>query len=231
MATDDDKPELTVKQLLERGLDKPLDEVVDAITAAELERWFGLPSFQQVAEGEVALAGEDPEIAAVRARRAKAVAAVDPALVEAHRRRVENVETLLRFHATIEVRVDPSVAQLDLAMVENRLAMADPRERERPEDIEDQLAEATPQALLRDLHRPELEFEKTFEVHDMAAEQRLDAVAEVNAAMATSWTLPRLGATPGREAHTLLDEVRAERRAPWRDIPGRVTLPNRRVPE
>ena len=70
-------PEQTVKQLL------------DASTLAELERWFGLPSFQELADkGEPP--PRDPDLEAAREQRAKAIAAVDPELVEAHRRRVES---------------------------------------------------------------------------------------------------------------------------------------------
>ena len=227
----DDKPEPTVKQLLERGLDKPLEEVVDAATAAELERWFGLPSFQQIEEGEVAPPVEDPDVTAVRERRARAIAAVDPGLVEAHRRRTDAPDDLISFRATIDVRVDPSVALLDLAMIEHKLTIAEPREVERPEDIEEQLKDATPQALLRDLHRAEIDFEKAFEVVDMAAEQWIDPVAAVNEAMATSWKLPPLVDTPARAIRTILAEVRAEFDAPWSEVPTRAHLPNRRVTE
>lgn len=231
MVPDDDKPDPTVKQLLERDLDKPLEEFVDAKTAAELERWFGLPSFQQVEEGEVKLSSEDPDVAAVRERRAKAMAAVDPALLEAHRKRTDAPDDLIKFKATIELRIDPSVALFDLAMIENKLTIAEPRDVERPEDIEDQMREAAPQALLRDLHRPEIDFEKTFELVDMAAEQWIDVVAAVDEAMATSWKLPPLGATPAHELRAFLAEVRAEYDAPWPDILNRAHLPNRRVQE
>lgn len=232
MSTDDAKPDLTVKQLLERGPDTALEEIVDAVTAAELEKWFGLPSFQQVDEGARAPATEDPDIAAVRERRQRAIAAVDPALLEAHRRRMEAPEALIRFKPAIDLRVDPGVALLDVGMIENRLRVAEPREVERPEDIEDQLREDnTPQALLRDLHRPELEFEKTFEIVDAAAEQKIDVVAAVQEAMSTSWKLPPLGDTPAVELRALLAELRAERDAPWPLIPTRTNLPNRRVRE
>lgn len=232
MATDDDdKRDPTVKQLIERGLDKPLKDVVDEVTAAELEKWFGLPSYQQVEEGEVKIAEEDPDMVAVRERRQKAIAAVDPLLLDSIQRRAEGDKDLLRFKATIKMIVDPSLALFDMAMIENKLSIAEPRERERPEDIEDQLKDATPQALLRDLHRPELEFEKLFEVVDMAAEQRLDVVAAVAEAMATNWKLPPLDDTPMREARKVVAELHAERAAPWPAILTRVRLPNRRVTE
>lgn len=238
MATDDDdksaRPEPKVKDLLERDPAKPLEEFIDAATAAELARWFGLPSFEQVgdqleAQPSSSAPTEDPDVLRVREKRANAIAAVDPGLLEALRLRAEGPKDLLRFEATIETRVDPSIALLDLGMIERTHTIAEPREIVRPEDIEDQLKDATPQALLRDLHRAEIDFDKTFEVVDMAASQTIDIVAEVALAMATSWKLPELGEPPGIELRKLFDELRAERRLPWADIPSRATLPNRRV--
>jgi hypothetical protein len=233
MAPDDEPPlDPKVKELLDRDPDKPLKEVVGEATAAELERWFGLPTYQQVAEGEVKLEQEDPDMVAVRDRRLKALEAVDPAWIEAHRLRTDGpADDLLKFKATITLRVKEDVSVINIAMIEAKLQIAEARDIERPEDIAEQMEECAPQALLRDLHRPELFFEKTFEMIDMAAEQKLDAVAEVNAAMATNWKLPAFGIRPGVEALQLMDDVKAELRSPWRQIPTRVNLPNRRVQE
>src|SRR5262245_51748765 len=94
----DDEPK--VKDLLAGA---SLDSVVDAATQRELERWFQLPSFQEVAE---TTGDQHPEIAEVRERRARVSAEVDPVLLEMIRVRTEvTPETLLRFEATIDVRV------------------------------------------------------------------------------------------------------------------------------
>jgi hypothetical protein len=127
----------------------------------------------------------------------------------------------------IDVRVDPSIAQLDLSMIDRQHTIAEPRELERPMELQDDLRDCTPQALLRDLHRPELDFEKVFEVVDMAAGQRMDIVAAVAEAMRTRWTLPPFGPTPLQEALALLRELRADRHAPWTEI----RIPNRTVTE
>src|SRR5512140_604067 len=178
----DDEPK--VKELLAGA---SLERVVDEATQRELEKWFQLPSFDQAAEAAPAGA-EDPEVAEVRERRARACAQVDPALLERIRVRTEvTPETLLTFEAKIDVHVREDVPLFDYAMAEKGYAIAEPREVEISDERKDDLRECTPQALLRDLHRPETEFEKTFEVIDMAAEQRLDIVAEVNSAMATNW--------------------------------------------
>lgn len=209
--------------------DSTVKEMLDAKTLADLERWFGLPSFQELAETKREPEPEDPELVAVRERRAAAIAAIDPTLVEAHRRRVERCESLIQFHATLESRADPSVAQLDLAMIEQKQRLAEPREVEIPAALVSDLEECTPQAILRDLHRPETFFDKMFEVVDMAAEQRLDIVAAVADAMRTSWKLQLAETSLAAEARALVAELRRDR---MRDIAHFLpNLPNRRVTE
>jgi len=210
------------------NIDPKVKELIDAATAAELEKWFGLPSFQELADRGTPILEEDPEVARVRERRDQAIAAVDPAMVEAHRKRTDRCDDLLQFHAVIELRIDPSVALLDLAMIERRHTIAEPREVEISEELKDDLRDCTPQAILRDLHRPELEFQKTFEVIDIAAAQRLDIVAAVADAMATNWKLPPLEGSSFREARELMADLKAERRRPWPELLAAKPLPNRR---
>ncbi len=229
MAPDDQDPkdDPTVKDLL-KGTS--LDDVVDEATRKELERWFGLPSFEELEAKGAEPKPEDPEVVAVRERREKAIEAVDRALLEALRVRYEDrSETLLKFEAKLEVRVDPDVAMLDHGMLERVHTVAEPRDFERPEDIEDDLKDVTPQALLRDLHRPETDFSLTFEMIDISAEQRLDIVAEVATAMATSWKLPPLGESPVIESTRDIADARAVRRKPMTELLPQLT--NRRVTE
>jgi len=108
--------------------------------------------------------------------------------------------------------------QFDIDAVERQLQHAEPREVEISEELRDDLKECTPQALLRDLHRPELMFEKLFEVIDIAAEQKFDIVAEVDAAMKMNLKLPPLGLSPFEEERRLLVQDRANRRLPWTTI-------------
>src|SRR4051812_31482524 len=222
MPPDDD--DIKVKQLLEGGA--ALTDVVDAATQAELARWFQLPSFTQVAEDKGPV--EDPEVAAVRERRLKACEAVDPALLDRiHLRTQGNPETLIKNEYVLPIHVDPDVALFDNAMAERGHQIAEPREVEISEELRDDLKDCTPQALLRDLHRAELYFEKTFEVIDMAAEQKLDIVAEVEAAMKMNLKLPPLGTSPVEEERRLLAHDRALRKLPWTQWP----MPNRRITE
>lgn len=214
----DQDDDIKVKQLLDGGA--TLDDVVDAATQRELARWFALPSFDKVVVGQVEAGIQDPEILAVIERRAKACAAVDPVLLEAIRVRTEvEPATLLKHDYHVALRVDPSIAQFDHAMAERAYRIAEPREVELSDELKDDLRECAPQALLRDLHRPELVFEKLFEVIDYAAEQRLDIVAEVDQAMKMNLKLPPLARSPFSEEHALLVKDRANRRLPWTDIP------------
>ena len=214
----DDEPKVPkVKDLL--GGAAKLTDVVDEATRAELERWFGLPSFEALAEESQAPA-EDPDMVAARERRERATNDVDPALLESLRRRAE--AELLPVRAPVTMTADRRIAMIDLERIEQlHTAIAEPREIERPEAIEDDLKEVTPQALLRDLHRPEDDFNKYFEVVDMAAEQRFDIVAEVAKAMRTDWKLPPLDIAPYREGNALLVEARRLRRTPftWDGLP------------
>jgi hypothetical protein len=208
--------------------DKTVKEMIDAATRAELERWFGLPSFQEVAERPEPVA-EDPEVVAVRERRAKAIAAVEPWMLEAHRRRTDPPEDLIQFKATLEVRIDPDVTLFDQGMLERQSTIADPREVEIPEQLVDDLKECTPQAILRDLHRPEMYFDKTFEIVDPAAEQRLDAVSLVDELMSTRFAIKPDWTSPFHEGREILRELRADRLRSWADaLPH---FPNRRVTE
>jgi hypothetical protein len=212
------------------GQDRKVKDLIDAGTRGDLERWFGLPSFEQLADQGVAPPPpeHDPKEAERLKRRAEILAAADPAFVEAHRRRTTMLPGLVQFTATIEPRVVDDPLLFDESMLARQLFIAEPREYELPDDLPDDLRNATPQALLRDLHRPELDFDKTFELHDPVAELRVDAVAAVAEALAFRGTMPDTGARH-REARALLLEIRELRRRPWTELT--VKMPNRRVTE
>ena len=158
----------------------------------------------------------------------KACEAVDPALLaRIHQRTEANPDTLIKNDYVLPIHVDPDVGLFDQAMAERGHQIAEPREVEIPEELRDDMKDCTPQALLRDLHRAELYFEKTFEVVDMSAEQKLDIVAEVDAAMKLNLKLPPLSVSPFEEERRLLVQDRALRKLPWTQWP----MPNRRNSE
>lgn len=214
--------------------DKTVKELIDAATRAELEKWFSLPSFQQLAEQDAAAAARPPtaaeeERAAYRVRLDAALEAVDPGLLEAHGRRIERLHAIKGFKAEIDTHIDPSIMRFDEAMVDNAYTIAEPRSYEMPSDRTDNLNECTPQALLRDLHRPELTFEKTFEVVDPTVENRVDRHAIIAEALAFRRASLDKSAPEIREARALLLEVRKARRRPWIELTKH--MPNRRVKE
>jgi hypothetical protein len=221
MPDDDD---LKVKEMLEGRV--PLDPS----TQEDLDRWFGMPSVTQLEEeGKQAGPADDADMAAVIERRERALAAVDRELLELLRVRTDDRPSPIVFKPSIDVVIDEKTAFFDHGMVDRAMTIAEPREVEIPEALTDDLKECTPQALLRDLHRPESFFDKTFEIVDAAAEQRLDIVAEVKSAMRTSWRLPAFGKTPLAESREMINEMQAQRRQRWVDFLPR--LQNRTVQE
>jgi hypothetical protein len=206
-------------------------ESIDEATRADLERWFGLPSFQQLAEQPQAppTPAPDPEWSEFRKRRADALAAVDPNMVEAHRRRVERQRELKLFQSEIEPRIRTDITMIDHAAIDRGHTIAEPRTYELPSDLEDALTERTPQALLRDLHRPELSFEKLFEWFDPTAEHRIDLRALINEALAFRASSTTKAESKVHEARALLVEIRQERRKPWTALTSKMR--NRRVKE
>jgi hypothetical protein len=210
--------------------ERKVKELIDAATRAELEAWFSLPSYEQLAEqGKPAAPPEDDaELVALRKRRADAIAAVDPALLEEHRLRTEPQFELIKFKAVLELQIDPDLACFDHSMVDRQRSVAEPRYVEIPEHLEDDLKERVPQALLRDLHRPEIDFTKVFEIVDPLAEQRVSMAAVIRKAMA-----PRKLELPGSrfpDACAARREFHRELRKPWAEA-AKLPMPNRRVTE
>jgi hypothetical protein len=207
---------------------------LDPQTQADLEKWFGLPSVTQLEEEGKQAGPADSEMAAVIERRDRALASVDPALVAEIYLRTEDLpnplgERLRTLTTSFDVEIDEGMAFFDHGMVDRALTIADPREVEIPDALIDDLKQCTPQALLRDLHRPELFYDKVFEIVDPAADQRLDIVAEVRDAMRTSWKLPAFGRRPIEESREEIAAVRTQRRQPWTSFLPH--LPNRSVTE
>jgi hypothetical protein len=85
--------------------------------------------------------------------------------------------------------------------------------------------------LLRDLHRPELLFDKVFVLVDPAEELRVDAVAEAASTMATSWRIASFDPLSSRHLATVLEDARRVRRVPWPSLFVERPLANRRIVE
>jgi hypothetical protein len=196
---------------------RKVKDLLDPATRAELERWFRMPSFEQVAEG-----ADDPALAEYRKRAAEALAAIDPVVLADYERRLELAAAMIP--PTPPPPVVPNISRLDLSMIAR--TVAEPRDYTRSEMIEDDLRDCTPQALLRDLHRPDVTFDKVFEI-DPDAAKRFDGTAVVEQAMATDWRLRRFPVLAHDDGRIAFEELRAERRQPWAAL----KLPNRTVTE
>ncbi len=236
MAPDDEQPpkptlDPTVKELLERDQGKSLEQIVDEKTAAELQRWFGVPSFEQLADEGKSAEQTSPEDAARDKKRAETIAAVSDEMLSGLDYRHHHAWDLIMFKPVIDVKLDVDMPMFDDAGLARLYANNEVREVQRPQDIEDELKDQTPQALLRDLHRSEETFEKQFEMRDEVAESAVDAVVEVRTAMATSWKLPSLGDPPGVALRKIFAQVRADLHVNWADLPKTLVMPNRRVTE
>jgi hypothetical protein len=235
MPTDDDRKDPKVRELLAREPGDALTEV-DAATAAELARWFAMPSVAEVTErGDLAVAGtpdepvdytqlhpSDPLARAEHARRVAALLeAVEPAIGDRIRAMV--ARDPITFHPHLDLTIERAIERFDESMIDRCLTINDPRQVEIHPDLEDVLKVCSPQALLRDLYRPETQFDKTFEVAAVDPEVVTDAAQAVRDAMGQRRPPPPDPFAEGRAARQLLADTRAERRAPWAEIrtPGR----------
>jgi hypothetical protein len=217
--------------------DKKVKDLLDPRTQADLARWFGMPSFEQLADRGINPEPPPPrspaEEAALdqdeqrRRKRDAAFAAVDPAFHEAIVRRSAPADHLLKLPPPPTLRADPSIAKLDVQMIARVGRLADPRDYERPEALSDDLHDCTPQALLRDLHRPETTFTKEYELSEPPQAHLLTGAAETRALMAARY-VTKLDVAIVRDALALWRAARAERDGQaW----GKIRTPGRRVTE
>jgi hypothetical protein len=132
-------------------------EELDPETVAQLAAWFGVPVDTPAAPARRSDAPPS-KLPSKREeallRRQQALDAVDPAFLAALERKWTQGDALLRVNRPVRAQVrSPSRFDLDEW---NLRASDEVRETERPEDVVDALKEdPTPQAVLRDLHRPE----------------------------------------------------------------------------
>lgn len=214
MAIDDDAPdapteaptspasELRAKDLLARSADQ-VDELTAAMSPgelADLEKWFQRPSAmivqERLAEAAALLAGGedvedvdqvlDREFQERQKRIAVASAAITPAaiaLLERHRDHAAG----LRQPEPPPPRFDPSILKVRVPSEEELATIGEGRSYQRDNEVEEALAMAAPQAVLRDLYRPVEEFERVLApppVDDDAEPPIYDAHAVVREVMA-----------------------------------------------
>lgn len=220
MAADDDEPR--VRDLLR----KPEAEgsVSDPALVAQLAAWFDLPSFASLDDAAraaaVPAAEPDPHAEAreqVKRRRAEATANVDPAMVLLLERHAIAAARLVRPVPPPRPWEDPArVLAFDEASVP---PLPDPDEQPDvpipPQLIKD-LKTCTPQAFLRDLHRPEKEFYVTLQPPFVDDEDPPppDPMAPVRETLRRDY---RVGTTIAPAAATMATS--------WADLRARLAIP------
>jgi hypothetical protein len=211
--------------------DKRVKDMLGTTSAADLQRWFGLPSYTALEEeGKTASLPDDDPYKEAREQRDRALAAVEPRFLAAIHERHEKPWTLLRFEQTIDVKVRVDMGLFDESMATTR-ATAEPREIERPEDIEDDLKDSTPQALLRDLHRSEKSFDIQYEIYDAGDTNPFSGSHDAAEMMGTNLRQTLAEDLPGTDLRAMMGEIIHEWRQPWAELPKRNRMVNRRIKE
>jgi hypothetical protein len=133
---------------------------LDPLTQAELERWFARPSVQTIAAPIPD--AEDVEFDQRQVRIAEACRAVEPwmvALLERH----DHDPLGFRFIVAPPPLHDESILKIRIPSDDEIATIGEARALVRDDEIEAALATSAPQAILRDLYRPEGEFTIEFE--------------------------------------------------------------------
>ncbi len=221
--------DLRAKDVLTRSAAEleELERSLDPAVRAELESWFARPSAMVVEEQVEAEAAPSPGLqlgfgdgmdaqlaaeAAARKKRVEAAAAVIyPWMYD-----------LLERHQRYDVRpivppapvLDTSILAVAIPGEEEMATIGEPREYGLSREIEAALADAAPQAVLRDLYRPETEFTIQLTAPEEEGDQPTDGHREVLAAL--DWRpepVERLAlAASARTAHAEFREITAP---PW----------------
>jgi hypothetical protein len=220
------------------------DQLASHLSATEIEqlsRWFGLPSFTEIAEDGTPPEAEDgvaafdgifasipgfyippEEIKKTLEARQRAAAAVEPAMIAHLERHLGTGDALRIFRPDLELRIAPE--RFERRFVTH--VASDVTEVPTPPWMAETLGENVPQALLRDLHRPIYEREVDQGDPFATIDPPFDPLADVKAAVATRYRFAPVehGLPVAREGLAELVEVKASR---WSEI----KTPNRRVTE
>jgi hypothetical protein len=142
---------------------------LDAKTQADLARWFGLPSIDSSQAPTLSASNseldEDPEQAEARKRRDAAMAAADPRFLDKVFGWFDRADALtFDESAGLALQVRHSKDVTIAGDFSSTVVVGKVVDRELPYGVEGNLRDCAPQALLRDLYRPEMFFRKEFEL-------------------------------------------------------------------
>jgi hypothetical protein len=139
--------------------DEPRVKDMDPATIAQLASWFDLPSIATLEDGAAPMAPPEPtEAEKVKAHRAEVLAQIDPGFLAHLERHRHETETLRKVHPPERPWDAGRVTLFDVSTVPPPIDPYDLPEVHIPAELNRDLKICTPQAFLRDLHRPEKEF-------------------------------------------------------------------------
>jgi hypothetical protein len=204
-----------------------LEDKLDPATIAQLAAWFDLPSFAELEERRKA---EEPQLDEFDQRRKELHERIAEAADGGFLAKVERWRTagdpLIRLPPPMEIQIGGDIRCNVTDVTDGMGSIAEPREREMPYWMEDDLNETTPQAILRDLHRPELDFNLYFE--QMEHQPTLSEMREVVTATLGMPLRIRPDLRPASESvRDALADLRHWKAARWDELP----LPKRESAE
>ncbi|MCE9571681.1 MAG: hypothetical protein K8W52_00855 [Deltaproteobacteria bacterium] len=135
-----------------------LTPALDPATIAQLASWFGLPSYTELEERAAAAPEENADDKYWREIREKVAAAVEPAMIERVASKVTSADRLLQVHELAPMTTEVPVLLHDERFSDQVGMASEPRVLELSHEHLGDLNECAPQAILRDLYRPEADF-------------------------------------------------------------------------
>lgn len=197
-----------------------LEEKLDPATIAQLAKWFDLPSFAELEERQQA--AEHPpldEAAQARLDRHEAIAKIaDETILSRMEGRKTAGDALVKPLPPLELNVGREILSSDPTWSDRASTVAEPREVNLPMWLEDIHKESAPQAILRDLHRPELDFYIRFEYGEQPrtiGEVSKDLHTDIRASRKVTLDVPPSW-TAARDAFA---ELRHWKAARWDELP------------
>ena len=196
-----------------------LEERLDPETVRQLAAWFGLPSYQQLEEERAAANAptEDSERAAeIREMEAKIDAVVDRELLDRIFSWPTAGDAMFDEIVPPELHLRERLLLSDERFSEVLGAIGEPREVQIPRELEEDLQECTPQAMLRDLYRPEPQFDK-YLTYGEPEPTPASLIADIRTIACADYTV-----RPEPSARTRYEDALAELRRvkalPWGDL-------------
>lgn len=191
---------------------------LDPVTMQQLAAWFGGPASSLEPPEPKVETPIERERRELWERRQRAMNAVDLALVEALETKRHAGDPLIRLPEPMTLPIESPLAQFDMSVW--RLHLFDVREWEVPEDLSDAMADRAPQAMLRDLHRPVLQWPKFLQPMDLGMDVGGERTrGDVQKTVRTRYQV-RMTEWPRscEQAAGHMADLRARLRQPWGNI-------------